>query len=293
MPVERSPAFLLYVKDWRSSLKVRAMNFATRGMLLEMLIEQWQTGALPSTPESCACLLGGTKKEWQRAWPKLLPCFSPRKRDGLLVNPKMERVRRERRKYQKSQAESGLRGAQARWNKHGKPIGSPSKPIASPMATNGSSFSSSLSSSPSSQDTRVAGASVQPVQRTATEKERKVPAAARQIPDHENHNDNGNHEERIAHLAYEGLTAEARAELEREAAERLKTYLDHVGQPEERAAMIRRWVVRELENPTVRERCGLGPQPGRRTNATTAIGVLTGMQDNEEQVQKDEETRSH
>jgi hypothetical protein len=36
MASEPSPAFLFYVKDWRSSRKVQGMNFATRGMYLEI-----------------------------------------------------------------------------------------------------------------------------------------------------------------------------------------------------------------------------------------------------------------
>jgi hypothetical protein len=42
MAAEPSPAFLFYVKDWRSSRRVQGMPFAARGMYLEMLIEQWK-----------------------------------------------------------------------------------------------------------------------------------------------------------------------------------------------------------------------------------------------------------
>ena len=142
---EQSPAFLFYVNDWRGSLKVRAMSFATRGMFVELLLEQWRHGAVPASAADCARLIGGTTTEWTRAWPTLRVCFVPRKRDGLLVNPKLERVRQERRKYQKAQAESGLRGAHARWKKDSEPIGSPSKP----MAKHSSSSSSALASTSS------------------------------------------------------------------------------------------------------------------------------------------------
>jgi uncharacterized protein YdaU (DUF1376 family) len=149
MASKSDPAFLFYVKDWRSSRKVQAMSFAARGMYLEMLMEQWDAGSVPGSPAECATLLGGTTAEWQRAWPMLKACFKSKRRRGggngvpRLVNLKLEEVRRDRLRYKKAQAESGLRGAEARWKKHSKPIGSPSKPIASPMAKNGSDLISS------------------------------------------------------------------------------------------------------------------------------------------------------
>src|SRR6185295_6362889 len=146
---EPSPCFLFYVKDWRSSRKVNGMNYAAQGMYFAMLLEQWESGSVPSSPAEVASLLGGTKTEWTRAWPKLSACFVARKRDGRLVNAKLERVRRDRLKFSKRQAESGLRGAQERWKKHGKPIGSPSNRHQSPMAKNGSSASASASASAS------------------------------------------------------------------------------------------------------------------------------------------------
>lgn len=143
MTSDPSPAFLFYVKDWASSRRVQAMSYDERGRYLEMLIEQWQTGSLPATPEDIAALFGDTEAGWKRAWPQLSPCFSKRLRDGRLVNPKLEAVRRERHRYQKSQAASGLRGARARWRAHGKPIGSPSKPNGGSMANDGPDLISS------------------------------------------------------------------------------------------------------------------------------------------------------
>src|SRR5262245_24473651 len=128
------PAFLFYVKDWRSSRRVQSMTFAQRGMYFEMLLEQWETGSAPATAAACAERLGGTRAEWTRAWPKLATCFVARKRDGRLVNARMEAVRRERERYRKSQAESGMRGAHARWKRDSKPIGSPSSANGESMA---------------------------------------------------------------------------------------------------------------------------------------------------------------
>src|SRR5258708_6456631 len=122
---ERAPAFQFYIRDWRSSRKVQVMSFKERGMYLEMLIEQWDKGAAPSSPKACASALGGTEGEWERSWGALSACFSPRKRDGLLINSKLEAIRRDKRKFIKGQEHSGLRGADKRWAAHRLAKGSP------------------------------------------------------------------------------------------------------------------------------------------------------------------------
>jgi hypothetical protein len=137
------------------------MTFQERGMYLEMLLEQWEKGSVPSSAADLKRSLGGTEKAWSRAWPKLSACFNKRKRDGRLVNAKLEAVRRDRLKFKKLQAESGLKGAAARWQKHGKPIGSPSKANGEPIGHDGSdlilSDRSSSSSSSSSGTPKAAG----------------------------------------------------------------------------------------------------------------------------------------
>jgi hypothetical protein len=158
---ELSPAYLWYVRDYRSDPKLRDWSFAERGMYREMLDEQWLSGSLPDSAPELALLLGGTEAEWQAAWLKLTKCFVPRKRDGRLVNLKLERVRLARRKFQKGQSQNGLAGARAKWQKYGKPIGSPSESPGEGMAKDGlRSSSASVSpviSFPSSPPSAVAG----------------------------------------------------------------------------------------------------------------------------------------
>jgi len=132
MSTEPRPAFPFYVRDWRSSLKVQKMTFDERGRYLELLLEQWDKGVIPSSATACAKLIGGSEAGWKRAWPALAPHFVARRRDGLLVNKKLEGIRRQQQEYQKAQALSGLKGAKVRWKRHGKPIGSPSEKIGSP-----------------------------------------------------------------------------------------------------------------------------------------------------------------
>ena len=150
MASEKSPAFQFYVRDWRSSRRVQVMSFAQRGMYLEMLIEQWDKGAAPSSAGACALALGGSQVEWTRAWAALSACFTPRKRDGLLVNPKLEAVRRGRVKFLKAQSASGLAGAEARWRKHGGAMGSPESVVAKNASSSASASSSALASATAS-----------------------------------------------------------------------------------------------------------------------------------------------
>lgn len=162
MAAEPAPAFQFYVKDWRSSRKVQTMTFAERGMYLEMLLEQWETGSVPSTPAALASLLGGTEAAWTRAWPKLILCFKARARDGRFVNEKLEAVRRAKAKFAKALSESGLRGAEARWKRYGEAMARPSKANGVSMAKNGSSTSTSISTSTSSSTNNSTSSSLSP-----------------------------------------------------------------------------------------------------------------------------------
>jgi uncharacterized protein YdaU (DUF1376 family) len=138
MRKEQAPAFQFYVKDWRSSRKVQQMSFAQRGMYLEMLLEEWDAGSVPSTPAELAAAIGGTAAEWAKNWNAIRQCFVPYKMrnqhtggngqaHGRLVNVKLERIRSDLRRYRKALSDSGLRGAEKRWGRHSQAIGSPSK----------------------------------------------------------------------------------------------------------------------------------------------------------------------
>jgi uncharacterized protein YdaU (DUF1376 family) len=130
---ESSPAFQLYVKDWRSSRSVMRMSFAERGMYLEMLLEQWESLSLPDDPRAVARIIGGTDEEWIAAWPALRRKFCDRRgrpRNGedlttdysqittwnakkQIVNVKLEIVRRDKKKYKKAAKIGGSRRAES------------------------------------------------------------------------------------------------------------------------------------------------------------------------------------
>jgi len=109
------------------------MSLPDRALYLEALLEQWEHGSVAPTPEACAAELGFAIEAWRDAWPKLSACFVARKKDGRLVNPKLEGLRREQQRFIKAQRQHGRRGAIQRWEKektdkaaYGDPIGLPS-----------------------------------------------------------------------------------------------------------------------------------------------------------------------
>lgn len=88
--------------------------------------------------------------------------------------------------------------------------------------------------------------------------EKAEPAAARQLPEHEDpeHDNPETPAEQAARLALAEMTPEKRADLERIATDRFRAMLV-LSPPEMRADIIRRSMLRELENPAIRARYGV------------------------------------
>ncbi len=116
MALESSPAFQLYVKEWRSSRSVMRMSFAQRGMYLEMMLEQWENLSLPDNPSDVAEIIGGTVQEWTKAWPVLRRNFSESEA-GRIVNRRLERERDKQRARSGRASAKGAKGASVRWRK--------------------------------------------------------------------------------------------------------------------------------------------------------------------------------
>lgn len=127
--VEQSPAFQFYVKDWRSSRNVQRMSFKERGMYLEMLIDQWDKGPLPTDPTAIAALIGARPSEFMKCWPILRTSFTST--DLGWVNDRLERERLKQVTRRQRAADWGKEGAAKKWGKpskkDGHPIGSPSQ----------------------------------------------------------------------------------------------------------------------------------------------------------------------
>lgn len=104
--VRKPPAFQFYAKDWLSSMTVRAMEWAAKGLYIELLAYDWDNEGLPPDPEHIRRIVNMTEREWARCWPVIehrFPVVQGRRR-----NPKLQEIRGEMQKL------SSLRSAAVR-----------------------------------------------------------------------------------------------------------------------------------------------------------------------------------
>lgn len=98
------------VASWQGSHRVQQMDAATYGCYFAMLIVQWDKGSAPPTPEACFQEIGFTLEVWQQSWSQLRPCFIERKKDGRLINERMDSDKKDRIRFLKLQQERGRIG---------------------------------------------------------------------------------------------------------------------------------------------------------------------------------------
>lgn len=139
MPIEPSPAFQFYVKEWRSSRAIMRMTFAQRGMYLEMLLEQWENLSLPDSPEAVAEIVGGPVGEWKRNWPTIRRSFLKDDATGRISNTRLEKERAKQKSRSKRATDIAQKAAAARWKREAKTHESDasSMPPASPADAEG------------------------------------------------------------------------------------------------------------------------------------------------------------
>ncbi len=146
----KAPAFQLYADDFLAG--TADMTAEEVGGFIRLLCHQWAKGGVPDSEERSGMMAGLMGSPSLRY---VLSKFEKDPADGLLKNKRLESVRSEKDAYLKSQSESGLKGALARWNQcraNGDPNGDPNGAIvadgvATPMA-NGSRNDGSPSPSP-------------------------------------------------------------------------------------------------------------------------------------------------
>jgi uncharacterized protein YdaU (DUF1376 family) len=111
MSNEKAPAYQWFVKDWRSSRATMRMSMAERGVYREMLDEQWESLSLPDSAEDVADLLAGTdtqRAEVLAAWGVVRRKFAEVEgQPGRIVNLRLERVRKERRRFVRTAQKGG------------------------------------------------------------------------------------------------------------------------------------------------------------------------------------------
>lgn len=116
------PKFPVFVQDWFSSMRVRAMTLEQRGAYMELLLLQWQEGGLPGSAEALLRLAGLRGSPDEHAL--VLEAF-PVDEDGQRRNMKCAQVRAEAEAFCEEQARKASLGGKARASAHGQPGGSP------------------------------------------------------------------------------------------------------------------------------------------------------------------------
>lgn len=182
MATEKAPAYQWFVKDWRSSRATMRMSFAERGIYREMLDEQWESLTLPDSADEVADLIASTdaqRAEVVSAWAVVRRKFTAVDgQPGRIMNTRLERVRKERRRFVKvaqkggrARAEQAARSASGAFQpstsrtpadapaEH-QPDASrePATPVSTASASSSATASSSASASAKERTSRAAGA---------------------------------------------------------------------------------------------------------------------------------------
>lgn len=126
-----SPAFQFYPTDFL--LGTAIFTPAEVGAYIRLLCHQWESGSVPNDVK----LLARLSQSDEQTIETILVKFSPKK-DGTLVNLKMEKVRKEADEYRKSRSSNGKKGGRPKKHMvsvclpHGKHSESPPSPSPSP-----------------------------------------------------------------------------------------------------------------------------------------------------------------
>lgn len=118
----KAPAFQFYSADFL--IDTQDWSVDEIGIYTRLLANEWVNIDLPVEPERLARIAGCSLKKFQKGWRIIEKKFIPAG-EGRLQNRRLEETRQEQIKYVESQRESGKRGAEKRWGKHGDPIGDP------------------------------------------------------------------------------------------------------------------------------------------------------------------------
>lgn len=85
----RRPWMKFYIDDWGGGVKY--FDTLTRGAYLNMLIYQWEKGAIPNEKAKLMQITGLTARQLKRCWPDLETKFQ--ERDGMLTNFRLSKER--------------------------------------------------------------------------------------------------------------------------------------------------------------------------------------------------------
>lgn len=116
--MSKPPAFQFYASDFLTD--VAEFSNEAVGAYIRLLCSQWVNGDLPSDEKSLCRVCHSYPIEFPEIWEEIKHKFS-QKKNGRLVNLKMEKVRNERKEFVKKAAKAGKKGAEKRWNKDSEP----------------------------------------------------------------------------------------------------------------------------------------------------------------------------
>lgn len=113
---QTSPAFQLYASDTIADKHYRLMSLEERGLLLSLLCECWVNRSVPADPDALAKWLGFQGGEVKAALSSRVVSFFSAC-NGELINPKLERYRKELEERREKMSKGGKKGAITKWRK--------------------------------------------------------------------------------------------------------------------------------------------------------------------------------
>ena len=119
----KAPAFQFYAGDFLSDINVTTMTMAQRGMYITLLAFEWIEGSLPMDLLKLR-ILCGNHPDFDSDWQIVSNCFT--QRDSRLYNNRLETERGNMIAYREKMSANGKKGAETRWQSHGKAIAKPS-----------------------------------------------------------------------------------------------------------------------------------------------------------------------
>jgi uncharacterized protein YdaU (DUF1376 family) len=110
---EPLPYYRWYWRTFRSDRRVQRMNYVARGLLRELLDEQWEKGFIPDDPDACADICGCPSKVMRTHWNSLQQMFESVEQ-GALLNRRLEKERTESDKTRAGKSLAGIKSGEAR-----------------------------------------------------------------------------------------------------------------------------------------------------------------------------------
>lgn len=128
------PWFKFFVRDWLADQDVRLLNWAEKGLLIELMASFWMKGSLPADPSTLARLVNMDEDRFREMW-RSVEGFFEEVEEGSLVHRDLGPMRTELLDQRRKQREAGRKGAEKRWRHHDQDGDASGDPNSDPMPT--------------------------------------------------------------------------------------------------------------------------------------------------------------